>query len=236
MTVEVIIPWRAGCPHRERAFKWVLKRWAQHPWPVTVAEAPDGPWCKAEVLRPAIEASTADIVFVVDADVWCDGIPQAVAAVEAGAPWVIPHLVVRRLTEAATGRLLAGGEPEPNEITEPPYIGVMSGGLVVVRRDVALDVPMSASFVGWGGEDHAWGWALATLIGDPWRGEEPLWHLWHPPAERISRLAGSEASEQLRRRYFSAQNDRPAMRALVEAGRTWPSPESTSTPTSSPTS
>jgi hypothetical protein len=227
VTVEVVVPWRAGCPHRETALAWLLDRLG----PVTLAEAPDGPWCKAQTIMPAIRASTADIVVVHDADVWCDAIPDAVAAVEAGALWAVPHLHVNRLTEPATAAYLAGADPATLTLEQERYVGVLSGGIVVVRRHVAVDTPMDATFQGWGGEDHSWGYALSTLHGNPWRGHADLWHLWHPPADRLNRRIGSYPSEQRRRRYFAAMNDRPAMRALVEEGRdpTWRTPASTST-------
>lgn len=232
MTADVIVPWRAGCPYRELVWAWVRPRIERFGWPVTVAEHGDGPWIKASTVMPAIEASNADVVVVHDADCLAPALPAAVCAVQSGAPWAMPHLLVHRLTRVATAEVLAGAPVEDQPVEQPPYAGVMSGGVIVLRRDVALDTPMDARFQGWGGEDHSWGYALAALHGDPWRGTDPLYHLWHPPADRIDRFNGSYPSQALHRRYFAARNDRPAMRALVEDGRRqWPSKSSsTATP------
>lgn len=223
MNVEVVVPWRAGCPHREAAWAWVRARWDGLGWPVTVAEAPPGRWVKARAVMPAVEASAADVVVVADADVWCDAAPVAVEAVAQGVAWAVPHGMVWRLAEQVTVDVLAGVDPAglwSEAMAERPYWGVAGGGLVVLRRDVALDVPLDARFEGWGGEDHAWGFALRALHGDPWRSESPLWHLWHPPAPRMTRKIGCMESETLRRRYFAAQSDPAAMRALVDEART----------------
>lgn len=224
MTVEVIVPWRAGCPHRLAAIEWLWTRWRLfHPrWALTLATAPAGEWCKAEAVMPAISASTASTIIVADADVWAEGVEEAVQAVEAGGWWAVPHLYVHRLTEEGTAALYNGVPfTDAGQIGrgEPPYVGVPGGGMVVVRRELALDVPLDRRFVGWGGEDHAWGYALESFAGEPWRSDRPLWHLWHPPQERRSRKVGSVASERLRRRYRDARSFQADMRAIVEEAR-----------------
>lgn len=229
MNVEVVVPWRDGCEHRRRALAWVAARWRSSfpDWRLTLAELPSGPWVKALAVMPAVEASPAAVVIVADADVWCasDAVVNAVTTVEDGAPWTIPHGKVRRLTVEATARVYAGADPatlELDALAEPPYWGVASGGLVVMARDVALDVPLDDRFAGWGGEDHSWGYALGALHGPPERGTAPLWHLWHPPAPRVNRKIGSHSSEMLRRRYRDARQQAEMMRQLVaEVPRSW---------------
>lgn len=224
-TVEVIVPWRAGDKDRERAWSWLWSSWrAAHPdWPVTLADIPNGePWVKAKAVMPAIEASSADVVVVADADVWCDTVNQAVGAFGYGYEWAVPHGRVFRLTKPATLLVMTGTRPEDlgaDDRTENPYPGVAGGGIVAVRRDAALDCPMDRRFVGWGGEDFSWGLALAALHGSPWRGSAPLWHLWHTPQPRNSRKIGTDANEELRKRYFDAYGQPDVMRALVNAGR-----------------
>jgi len=226
--VEVIVPWRSGCSRRAALLRWVLHRWASElpQFRLTVAEAPSGPWVKALAVMPAIEGSLAPVVIVADADVWIatDAVVNAVTTVCEGAAWAVPHLLVHRLTESATLRVLAGG-PFDGPTTEPPYIGVASGGVVVLDRQVALDVPLDPRFEGWGGEDHAWGYALEALHGPPARGDADLWHLWHPPAPRIARHAGSMPSELLRRHYrLTSMGPVEGMRQLIaEVPKPWES-------------
>lgn len=188
--------------------------------PYRLAHAPPGPWCKGATANRAVEESDADIVVLHDADVWCDGLPDAIQAVMDGASWAVPHRGVFRLDEDATARVLDGEEPhEDMGLTQRPYLGTLGGGIVVASREVMLSISLDERFVGWGQEDSSWGIALGCLLGPPWRGHQPLYHLWHPPQERDSRRRGSRPGWALFRRYHAARNDPAAMRALIEEGR-----------------
>ena len=221
MTVNVVISWRPGCPHREKALKWVLQRWLDVGWKVTLNGADDGHgWCRANDVTPAVEASAADVIVCADADVWTDGVFDAVTAVEDGAAWAVPHLMMMRLSEDATTRVLAGEHPEDqDEFDERPYKGRPAGTMFVISRDSYLDVPLDPRFVGWGQEDDAVNLAWTVLLGAPWRGKAPMWHLWHPPQPRRSRGIGNDTNLALYRRYKVARRDPDRMRALVEEGK-----------------
>lgn len=214
VSVGVVVPWRSGgCEHRQRAWGHLKPR---YPWPVIEAPGRE-PWCKAAAVTPAVEATDADIVVVADADVWCDGLPDAVRAVQAGAPWAVPHYLVHRLTEDATENWLSGRPDETCE--QAPYAGICGGGIVVAAREVLEAIPLDTRFVGWGQEDESWAIALTCLLGEPWRGIADLWHLWHPPQQRITRTRGTMDGWLLRRRYVRASHDPVVMRALIEEGR-----------------
>lgn len=216
--VEVVIPYRDGCRYRARALAWVLARYRErHPaWRVTVAEHPAGPWVKAAAVMPAVRGSRADVLIVADGDVWCDAIAPAVAAVQDGAAWAVPHRLVRRLTDQATALTIAGSPWERLTLAERPYTGREGGGLVVASRDTMREVPMDERFVGWGREDQAWAMALTTLRGPCWRGHAPLVHLWHPPQPRPDRKRGRPETEALFRAYCRARRSPARMRALLD--------------------
>lgn len=224
---EVIIPWRPGCEHRLRALRWVLARWeTTHPaWQVTIAEHDQGEWCKALAVMPEIEASSADVIVVADADVWCDHVDNAVSLVADGLPWTMPHGPVHRLGQEATEQLYGGAPLEGfgiEQLTEWPYWGVSGGGMVVLTRAAALQVPLDDRFAGWGGEDHAWGYALGSLLETNRRDPAAvLWHLWHPSAPRLTRKVGSRESEALRRRYHAAMVAGTMAELLAEVPRSW---------------
>jgi hypothetical protein len=210
--VEVVIPYLGGCQHREAALSWVLER---HVYPVKVALG-SSPWCKAKAVMPAVENCPAGAVVVADADVWCDGLRDAVQAVQEGALWARPYARVHRLTKEGTAAVVRGEPWREQPLEERPYRGVLTGGMLVAQRDVLLRVPMDPRFVGYGQEDEAWGAALATLAGRPWRGRADLVHLWHPPQKRMSRRKGSPESWELYKRYMEARRDPALMRRLIE--------------------
>jgi hypothetical protein len=100
--------------------------------------------------------------------------------------------------------------------------------MTVLTRETYEQVPLDRRFAGWGQEDESWALALTCLTGAPWRGDAPLWHLWHPPQDRASRRWGSGASRALWARYCQAAADPDAMRALLAEGvkpwKPWPRP------------
>lgn len=175
------------------------------------------PWCKGEAVNRGVGHSSAEVIVVQDADVLID-LQPAIEAVKAGAKWAVPHTRVLRLSEKATDAVLAGADPCGLELVQRPYVGVVGGGCVVARREVLLDVPMDERFTGWGQEDEAWGMALKTLHGKPWRGDQDLYHLWHPPQDRMDRKRGNREGYALRQRYAKSRNPQ-AMRELVEEAK-----------------
>jgi hypothetical protein len=227
MNVDVIVPFGGGCAHRSAALDFVLGRFDSTlpSWRVLVGRC-DGPWSKAVAVADALDRSTADVIVVHDADVWSTGTAVAVAEGLSRASWAVPHRKVHRLTEAATGEVLSGVVPlhgerpakvAPEARYERVHDGFLGGGIVALRRDLYDRVPLDRRFVGWGHEDESWAWALRLLAGKPWRGDDRLYHLWHPPQERVREGRGSAESWALRGRYRRAvlQSDRGAMLALL---------------------
>ena len=210
MTPHFIVPWLdTGCPHRRRSLAWLRTR-----LDATLATG-SKPWCKARAIGPAIEASTSEILVIHDADVWTEGLDAAIKAVRDGAAWAVPHQTVLRLSAGGT-RAFMEGQTWRGHYSELPHKGQAGGGVLVARRDVLLTCPMDPRFTNWGQEDASWGQALTTLYGQPWRGSADLIHLWHPPADRLSRTWGSLESKRLRRRYQEARRDPDAMRQLLK--------------------
>lgn len=219
MKTTVAIPWRGGCEHRDAALRWTIGRYADTFADVELifgACDPDVPFNRAEAILDAARKTDRDVLIVADADCFTSGLVDAVNTVRDGAPWAVPHLMLHRLSQAATERVLAGEPPEEQtELNERPYRGHETGTLLVIRREVLFDVPPDVRMVGWGQEDDAWAMALRTLVGPPWRGTQPLWHLWHPPQPRISRRVGTRENDKLLRRYAAARRKPDAMRALI---------------------
>lgn len=228
MSVAVIAPWGGDCPHRRAAWKWV-RQWyaAHHPdWEVIRGECRSDVWCKAEAVADGLSRTKADILVIADADVVADEIGQTVRQIENGVKrWAVPHLRVHRLSRKATGRLLEGRTPrevahDMDDYDQSPYRGVLGGGAVVLPREIYEDVPLDPGFRGWGQEDQSWGIALKAVHGNPWRSANgPLWHLWHPPQQRMTREKGSHESWRLYRAYCKVAASRPSAHRLVSPGR-----------------
>lgn len=222
MNVSVLVPYRESCPDRARAWEWVRAQYAQyHPdWEVIEGTC-EGGWSKGRAVADALSRAHGDVLVVADADVWTD-IGPAVDAVD-HVKWAQPHRRVIRLSLVASLRVYAG-EPLTigNQLSaraEQAYSGVPGGGIVVLERATYEECPIDVRFVGWGGEDLAWGAALGCLYGGEFRGNEPLWHFWHEPQIRLSRSIGNPANERLRRRYQAARNDRRVMGLLLDEAR-----------------
>lgn len=221
-SVAVLFPWAGEDPHRTAAFTFVRAWYAEHhpDWRLCTGEAPAGDkWCKAEAVRNAARQSNAEIFVVADADCIAPQVGEAVNAVRSGYGWAMPHFIVHRLTEMAT-HLFTTGAADPETFprtasyyTQMPYAGYPGGGIVVLPRQTYASAPLDPRFTGWGQEDECWAMALRTLHGPQWRPPNaPLWHLWHPPQNRMSRAVGSSASRDLHTLYR-----RSATKPLMEA-------------------
>lgn len=223
MTVSVIVPYRPDGAEREDNWHFLYDCWRRNfaNWEVVTGDCQAGEWIKADAIADALTHATGDTIVMADADVWCQrsAVIAAVRAVQEYNTWAIPHLTVHRMTPYGTHRFKSYEEVDPLEdFEEPPYEGVAAGGMFVMRRDAYEAAPLDRRFRGWGQEDQSAAMAWTTLYGLPWRGIDPLWHLWHPPMKRENRVVGSKEGRALWERYRRANHNRPAMRALVGEG------------------
>lgn len=182
MGVSVVVPWRASAD-REPLWAFLRPRWERLGYEVVVAEMPDGPWRKGLAVAAGVGMSSGDVLVIADADVWCETVPEAVAAVQASVAWAVPHARIMRLSGASTAAVLYGHDFLQAWMTlggeRPPHPAVPGGGITVLRRDVFNRCPMP---VMGRREDEAWLRVLYPAFGRPWRGTADLWHLYHAPA------------------------------------------------------
>lgn len=219
--VSILVPYRPDGAERDRNWSWVRTWWARHfpDWQVVVGAAPDGPWCKALAVRDALDRADGDHLVVADADVFMPPTDLRKAmTLLAALDWVVPHRRVVRLTDWATKGLLEHGtvpvRDTRNDGVESAYKGRVGGGMMCLRRSMYEICPMDPRFKGWGQEDESWGLALGVMSGNWTRLVSPLYHLWHPPQDRLTRATGSAAGAALYRRYRAAAT-RPAMADLL---------------------
>lgn len=167
-------------------------------------------------MRAAVTAPDGVLVLH-DADSFTVGLAAAVEHVAEHGGWAVPHGRVHRLSEAATSALLDDRQFSMQDCVTRPYRGLAGGGIVVVRRADLLRVPFDPRFRGWGGEDSSFGHAANLLLGAPWRGDAPLVHLWHPPAERYNEREGNLNNRTLQLRYLDARRRNVVQHLIDEA-------------------
>lgn len=227
--VAVVVPRAAeDGPERQMAWDWVRRRYQlRHPdWAILEETGSAADWCKGEVVQAAAERSTARILVVADADCILSpaALEQAVALVDAGAPWVVPHTMVHRLNPVLTARWLArdpAGEYEPpaGGLMRAPYQGFAGGGCFVVNRACYLAAGgMPRLFVGWGSEDEATALLLDTLLGRHVRLPQDLVHLYHPVGPERTRPT-TLANRGIFHRLQMAARDPEALWAMVQQGK-----------------
>lgn len=212
---------------RARARVYVEQWYARHFPEVELisGECAAAEWSKGEAIADAYSKTAADVLVLADADSFMLDPADLRAAIDlvryAGHPFAVPHSKVYRLRADETKRIEDAPElaPRLGYTARPVYEGPIGGGITVVSREAfELVRGIDRRFLGWGGEDVAFGWALQTLTDGGQRLEGRLVHLWHPhPAPN---LRGSPASEELVARYQAARGVRRRMAAVV-AGEEW---------------
>lgn len=219
MSVSVILPFQAGAPLRARALDFTRRWWAEHhpDWQVGVGEQPEGElWSKGVAVRIGLEQTDADVLVLADSDSIVANAADAVARIEAGAPWVVPHQMVHRLTNAATERVIETGELAMGPWERHPYVGCWGGGIVVISRAGYVEVGgFDPAFRLHGHEDLCFGWCATTLLGEPARLTAPLIHLYHERAPQ----GGQQRPPGIVGDYRRARRDPEAMAALVAPNR-----------------
>jgi len=225
-SVAVLMPAGGADEWRARARAFVVEWYAgELPHAELVVGSCAGPWSKGAAIADAASKTDAEIFVLADADSWIfePGILRsAIELVEEQlAPWVVPHDRVYRLAERETERFYSNPTTPARlaKLARAVYQGPPGGGIVVLHRSAfELVDGIDPRFLGWGGEDVSFGWALDTLVGYHQRLDGSLVHLWHPhPAPT---LRGSPESEELVARYTKARGVPRRMRAVI-AGEEW---------------
>ena len=149
--------------------------------PMVLADSGHEPFNRAASRNLGVKhAGLGETVVVCDADTLPD--PQGLAAAIRRAydgRLHYPFAVVNYLSEAGTAGVLAGNQPNPEQIEHS--IPSAQGGVMVMRASAWLEAGgMDERFTGWGFEDNAWYAKVAKTIGPPTHHAGVAWHLWHP--------------------------------------------------------
>lgn len=213
MKTVVLMPWRPGERHRERAFAFALDRWAAFA-PVLIGDN-EGEFNRAAARNAAAALTNWDVAIFVDADTVVRSWNAVVRGVEIAGHTegvVLPHDKYVALT--ATGSALLyrreGGWRHVKRKVENVPLGVA----VVHRAAFETLGGFDERFQSWGGEDVAFIAAARTLVEFE-RIPGTIYHLWHPN-DPTKRAYVEAKGGPLRQRYREADGNRALMRALLD--------------------
>jgi hypothetical protein len=224
MRVSVLVPRRAGDPHRDHVWAWVRRWWQTNlpdlPAPTTGEHDDGGPFNRSAALNAAAHAAGAwDVAVIADADSIVDpaNIRAAIERADDSQRMVIAYEVFAHLNQLMTQRVRAGYSGPWEYGVDWTLTGTFSSMIAVPRALWDQVGGFDVRFVGWGMEDVAFATAAKTLGDGLERLPGTLWHLWHEPAQRQADLEAANVA--LLQHYADAAGDPDAMRAVCQSAR-----------------
>lgn len=223
--VSVLIPYQSdGNGPRDSAFEWVLGYYA-HTMPeieLCIGElsvSSEEPFSRSKAINQAYRQATRDIIVIADSDIAYDPhlLKESITHVD-NRQWVIPFSRILRLSEEVTELVLQHARDWPLTVNIDLAVEQASafvGGFNVLNRKAYETVGgYDERFIGWGGEDEAFAYALDTLIGQHVRLDGEMVHFWHP----FVGPGGNphyDSNFALYERYKKARGQIPAMLNLI---------------------
>jgi predicted glycosyltransferase involved in capsule biosynthesis len=222
--VSLIVPWRGGDPDRERIWAWMRRYWVSHYPEFELIECDSGeePFSRGNSRNVGVERSHGDVLVIADADTLVAHVDEAVRIAERG-EWCLAYEQARylALTQEATDALLKTDptgplrEPIKSECRE---IITSYGGIQAMPRAAFDKVGgYCRGFVGYGGEDVAFMFAMDTLWSPHVRASGWAIAPKHPhPEEERFQSPYWPANDALCKRFEHAYRNPSAMRHLVD--------------------
>ncbi|WP_332694826.1 galactosyltransferase-related protein [Halalkalibacter lacteus] len=190
--VSILIPYQPDNGQRDIIFKWIKEFYK-----VTMPKAElcihvsnDDLFNKSKAINLAAKKATREIFVIADADMIYNPsiIPYSIQLLEQHS-WIIPFQKIQYLSQYTSSKLLKTNPDWPLKIEDEKihYIvkkyapNAISGGINILFRTSFNKVGgFDERFVGWGGEDDAFCYAVNTLCGQLKRINQEVYHLWHP--------------------------------------------------------
>ncbi|KOR89613.1 galactosyltransferase-related protein [Paenibacillus solani] len=223
--ISVLIPYQSdGNGPRDAALEWVLGYYAR--------SMPEAQICIGEIsgsgerfsrskaINLAYRQASKDILVIADSDIVYDpDLLRASAAHVTSGQWVIPFSRILRLAEHTSQLLLRQTSGWPlavkPEILAEAATGFVGGFNMLDRNAYETVGGYDERFIGWGGEDEAFAYALDTLVSPHIRLDGEMVHFWHPFVGPDGN-PHYESNYALYQRYQLARGDEKEMRRLIQ--------------------
>lgn len=223
--ISVLIPYQSdGNGPRDAALEWVLGYYARS-MPgaqICIGEITGSGerFSRSKAINIAYRQASKDILVIADSDIVYDpDLLRASATLVTSGQWVIPFSRILRLNEP-TSRLLQRHESRWPLAVKPETLAETAtgfvGGFNVLDRNAYETVGgYDERFIGWGGEDEAFAYALDTLVSPHIRLDGEMVHFWHPFVGPDGN-PNYESNYALYQRYQLARGDEKEMRRLIQ--------------------
>lgn len=226
---SIIMAYKEDSEYRKEIFDWQTKRYKRL-FPeaeIVIGEDDTGNeyFCKARAINNAVRDSKHDKLFIVDIDLAIEkpAIQKGIRLIN-NYCYIIPYGQWWRLSEKHTRRILDNEikfyvAPDGRLCDVHPRRG--TGIHILTKKNFYAAGGYDERFIGWGGEDNAFGCALKTLC----KGAPKIlkqynsYHLWHPSQSTKGKKMRKE-NVRLWRAYQSAMRNKDMMQDLINS-RTW---------------
>jgi len=152
---------------------------------IIICRGPLDPYNKSLVCNEGVARATGDVLLFLDSDMlhW----PSVLQRAESVRSWGVPSGEVRNL--------MKDNGPGGRYTTRPGQIKGRGGLFAFTRKAFESVGGFDEEFVGWGCEDEALYITACARLGDPEDlGDEPSWHLYHPPQPERAKVRRSANS------------------------------------------
>jgi hypothetical protein len=223
MKISALIPYQSdGGGFRDWNLHWVRKRYEilMPDVELIIGEDQSKLFNRSRAINQAAAKATGDLYLIVDGDIFF-GTKLIDKILDAAPhhPWIIPFRRGYKLTFQASKTVTQSGliqlptRLRVNEVEcNCDYYGAFMN--VMSRKAFETVGGMDERFFGWGGEEEALATALDTLVGEHFRMDETIFHLWHPPADFHHPCR--RPNNELKERYYQARENMAAMSQLIK--------------------
>lgn len=231
--VNFVIPFWGEEPHRQCNLIYVKdflqEHYSGYGWKITMGRGAR-PNNQSDARNSLVDADS-DILVFLNADTVPDpaAVIDSMSHVLATKGWLLPYKRYYNLTEEGTKDFMENPPwmewrpedsydyeyrfPGTDPVAQPPAVC----GCVIVHREAWNKVRgYDPRFVGWGGEDRAFVYALETLVEPEYRYPAAIYHLWHPaPISETFNSPDWQENAILMQRYAEARLYTTKMTDLV---------------------